>query len=1087
MIKTVASLGIAACLLLAACEGSDDDAGGVDSPASDDSGTNAPLAGGTRPFGDEVLYFLIPDRFANGDPANDCGAYAGECSEDAELDALFEHGFLPSDKGYYHGGDIAGLTAKLDYLADMGVTALWVGPIFRNKPVQDDVSNLHEKSSGYHGYWITDFMNVDPHLGTNEEFAALVEAAHGRGIKVFMDIITNHTADVIEYADEDYTYLSKEDVPYVDVEGRAFDDRDYAYDGQGEGDFPTMDVDGFPHMPVVPEGETNVKNPAWLNEPLLYHNRGDTSFTGENSLYGDFFGLDDLFTERREVVEGMIDIYAHWIDEYRIDGFRIDTTKHVNIEFWQAFGPAIEEAAREAGIEHFFAFGEVYDDEYEPAFRSVFSTRGLLQSTIDFGFQVAARDFASRGAATTDLERFFALDDYYTDADSDAYSQPVFLGNHDMGRFGHFLLQDQPDAGDEELLARSRLGHALMFFGRGQPVVYYGDEQGFTGDGGDKDAREDMFPSEVAVYNDNRLIGSSASTAEDNFDPTHPLYTTLSELAAVYAEHPALRRGVQLHRYAEDDAGLYAFSRVLHDDPIEYLVVMNNSAETRSAEVPTYSARASFEQLYGDGDVSASAGDEGTVALTLPPFGVSVLRADQALEWINDAAPELSLELTGSTDTGEPDRHVLYAASKDGYETVERLRVRAEIDTDQLHRVDFAASVDGGDFMSLGTDYGKPYQVFYDAASLAEGASVVFRATLTTPDGLERVVESEPQRIEVSTPELAGPKYDHAIVHYRRADGDYGGAEDCWGVHAWGEAVATETAWEAPLCMIGEDDFGRFAAVELASTTAPVNFIVHTPAGDTVGVDREPGGDRRFDAAEHPEIWIREGDETVYTSNPELSSDTSRLRLHYRRPAGDYEGWGLHVWGDTSTPTDWNDPLLPVTTDGFGVVFDVPLLDEASMLSYIIHKGDEKDPGPDQNVDFSVTAHELWQVQGADPETPYILPVDDADTAVIHYRRPQGDYEDWGLHLWGDVAEETLSAVSWENPLQPAGSDAFGVLFEVPLTASAESIGYIIHKGDEKDPDNDLGLSFASDGYEVWQLQGAEVATPHLLPLEANY
>ena len=1093
--KTPCALALALLLPLAACSDSDDDGGGGPDgqpPGDGDVGAIAPLAGGTRDFRDEVLYFMLPDRFANGDPANDCGFYTEECPDDAGPDdGLFEHGYLPSDKGYYHGGDIAGLVSKLDYLEGMGVTALWVGPILKNKAVQDDVSNLHERSGGYHGYWITDFMNVDPHFGTNAEFAALVDAAHRRGIKVFMDIITNHTADVIKYADEDYAYVPKADAPYLDAAGQPFDDRDFAWDGGGgEGgtdDFPSLDLASFPHEPVVPEGEEGIKNPAWLNDPLLYHNRGDTSFTGENSLYGDFFGLDDLFTERREVVDGMIDIYRHWIETYKVDGFRIDTTKHVNVEFWQAFGPAIEQAATAAGIEHFFAFGEVYDEQYSPAFRSVFSTRGELQSTIDFGFQSAARDFASRSAATSELAGFYAFDDYYTDADSDAYAQPVFLGNHDMGRFGRFLLDDQPEASDAELLARNRLGHALMFFGRGQPVIYYGDEQGFTGDGGDKDAREDMFPSTVDVYNDNVLIGSSASTAEDNFDTSHPLYELIAELSAVYSGHEALRGGVQIQRHASDEAGLFAFSRILPDDPVEYLVAMNNAAETVSAEVPTYSARASFEQVYGDGSVTVSAGDEGLVSLTLPPFGITVLRADQPLAGTGEAAPGLTLELSGSTESEEADSHVLYSGTKDGYETFERLRVRAVPTTDRLHSVTFEASVDGGGFVPLGTDRGKPYEVHYDASALAEGESVTFRATLTTLDGQTSTAESAPQTITVTSPELAGPRYDQAIVHYRRADGDYGDAGGCWGVHVWGESVEEETAWEDPICMTGEDDFGRFAVVDLASTVAPVNFIVHTPAGDTVGVDREPGGDRSFDAAEHPQIWLIEGDENVYLANPALSSDTTRLRLHYRRPDGDYEGWGLHVFGDTTMPTDWMAPLEPVSSDDFGVVFDVPLADGAETLGYVIHKGDEKDPGPDQSIDFASSAYELWQVEGADPEAPHILPVEDADTAIIHYSRPDGDYEGWGLHLWGDVTEATLANVTWETPLSPSRRDAFGLVFEVPLTETARSIGYIIHKGDEKDPDGDLGLELSVDGYEVWQRRGAPVGSPHVLPAKANF
>ncbi len=508
-----------------------------------------------HPFSDEVLYFAIPDRFDDGNPANNCGAYDGPCVAGDTQENVLTHGYLPSDKGYYHGGDIAGLRERLPYLEGLGVSAIWVGPIFRNKPVQSDTTNLYGHSSGYHGYWILDYLHVDPHLGTNAEFAALVDDAHARGMKVFMDIVTNHTADVIQL--EGHTgYRNKRDFPYRDVNGVAFDDSDYAYAGQADYTFPEVDASSFPYVPTVPAGETDAKNPAWLNDPLLYHNRGNTSFSGENSLYGDFFGLDDLWTERREVVEGMVDIYSFWIEEFGVDGFRIDTTKHVNLEFWQVFGPEILDAARGAGIEDFFAFGEVFDQQFGSPFMSHFSTQGRLQSTIDFGFQLAARDFASQGGATDGLRAFFETDDWYTDADSNAYAQPTFLGNHDMGRIGYFLQRvDQVGASDAELLARSRLAHALMFFARGQPVVYYGDEQGFTGDGGDKDAREDMFANAVPVYEDNDLIGTDETTSDDNFDPSHPLFQAIRQYANLYHHHPALRTGAQIHRFSSDGPG----------------------------------------------------------------------------------------------------------------------------------------------------------------------------------------------------------------------------------------------------------------------------------------------------------------------------------------------------------------------------------------------------------------------------------------------------------------------------------------------------------------------------------------------------
>src|SRR4029453_16885052 len=110
---------------------------------------------------------------------------------------------------------------------------------------------------------------------------------------------------------------------------------------------------------------------------------------------------------------------------------------------------------------------------------SHFSTQGRLQSTIDFGFQLAARDFASKSVATDSLRTFFESDDWYTDTDSNAYAMPTFLGNHDMGRIGYFLQRvDQVGASDAELLPPSGAHPPLIFFRRGQPVIYYGDEQG---------------------------------------------------------------------------------------------------------------------------------------------------------------------------------------------------------------------------------------------------------------------------------------------------------------------------------------------------------------------------------------------------------------------------------------------------------------------------------------------------------------------------------------------------------------------------------------------------------------------------------
>ena len=138
----------------------------------------------------EQFYFVMADRFANGTTANDRGGLS---------DDRLVSGFDPASRGFYHGGDLQGLRERLDYIKGLGTTAVWLTPSFKNRPVQGTGENV---SAGYHGYWITDFEQIDPHLGTNAELTRLIDAAHARGMKVFFDIITNHTADVIDYREQ---------------------------------------------------------------------------------------------------------------------------------------------------------------------------------------------------------------------------------------------------------------------------------------------------------------------------------------------------------------------------------------------------------------------------------------------------------------------------------------------------------------------------------------------------------------------------------------------------------------------------------------------------------------------------------------------------------------------------------------------------------------------------------------------------------------------------------------------------------------------------------------------------------------------
>jgi glycosidase len=534
---------------------------------------------------DEVIYFVLPDRFENGDRTNDKGGLSGD---------RMVTGFDPSHKGFYHGGDLAGLVQRLDYIQGMGATAIWFAPIFRNKPVQGGPG---EESAGYHGYWVTDFTSVDPHFGSDAEFKAFVDAAHARGMKVYMDIITNHSADVIQYAEcpnSACSYRSRADYP------------DKAY------------------TPIVPKGEEKVKVPAWMNDVQYYHNRGNTTFRGENSIMGDFVGLDDFATENPRVVEGFIDVYKGWIDRFGIDGYRIDTARHVNPEFWAVFAPAIMAHAKGRGIPNFHIFGEVASDGIDVQAQALHTRVAKLPTVLDFVFRRAAIETVTGRAGTDLLATLFEGDDLYEGGKQTAKQLPTFLGNHDFGRFAREMRVAHPEADDAEILQRVLLGHAMMMTLRGVPTIYSGDEQGFAGDGNDQDAREDMFPSKVAVYNDNDLVGTDATTADSNFDTRHPIYTAIADLAKLRHEQVALRRGDQIVRNYSEKPGLFAASRIDPASGEHVLIAFNTSKEALNANVEVEKSVKKLEVLRGN--CPSAPRLAGSVAVSLPAFGYMVCK-----------------------------------------------------------------------------------------------------------------------------------------------------------------------------------------------------------------------------------------------------------------------------------------------------------------------------------------------------------------------------------------------------------------------------------------------------------------------------
>jgi glycosidase len=540
---------------------------------------------------DEVIYFLLPDRFENGDDGNDRGGLKGD---------RLRTGYDPTHKGFYHGGDLKGLTARLDYIQALGATAIWLGPIYRNKPVQGAPG--HE-TAGYHGYWITDFTRVDPHFGTNDDLRAFIAASHARGMKVYLDIITNHTADVIRYREcDDCAFRSPADFPWTrrgGPDGAVINEGFLGEHVTTAENFARLKRSDYAYTPYVPKDEATIKVPAWLNDPIWYHNRGNTTFKGDTTTLGDFVGLDDLMTENPRVVQGFIDIYGHWIDEFGIDGFRIDTAKHVNPEFWQAFVPAMIERAKARGIPHFHIFGEVFTDAVDPASLAIHTRIDRLPSVLDFAFRAATIRTVAGDAPTEVLAQLFNADVLYEGGSQTALTLPTFVSNHDVGRFAWFARRTFPQASDEEIMKRVLLAHAMMFTLRGVPVIYAGDEQGFTGDGGDQDAREDMFASQVDSYNDNRLLGSSHTTAQSNFDTSHPIFKAIAELARLRHEQTALRRGVQIIRNYRDVPGLFAVSRLDEQTGREIVVAFNTSNTPLHANVEIDPRTRAFTSLHG--------------------------------------------------------------------------------------------------------------------------------------------------------------------------------------------------------------------------------------------------------------------------------------------------------------------------------------------------------------------------------------------------------------------------------------------------------------------------------------------------------
>jgi glycosidase len=644
------------------------------------------------------IYFVMPDRYANGDPANDRGGASGNRSLT---------GYDPADIGWYHGGDLEGLTGSctdtrtgLARIKGLGFTAIWLAPVVVNQWVQGD-------SASYHGYWGLDFTQVDPHLGTEAEFKVFADCAHSLGLKVYLDVVVNHTADVILLSGGT-TYRSPAEEPYRDCKGKPYSAQRYA----GGKRFPCLSARYQPRQAIVLPEKRSLKRPAWLNDVTRYHNRGDIEFSSCSVgcfEQGDFFGLDDVFTEQPFVVNGLAKVWGDWIRAYKIDGFRVDTAKHVDRAFFRAWTPRIRAAARAAGVPALDVFGEVFETD-AATLASFVRERGVPE-VIDFPLQDALMRYAGGSAGARGISTRLGDDDYFRLPNGQAPSPVTFLGNHDVGRAA-LKIKEQGGGEGAELLARDLLGHSLLYLLRGAPAVFYGDEVGMVGRGGDKAARQDLFPTAVAEWRTEERVGSGPIGAGSSFDLVdHPVSRHLRALGALRATHPALSTGASFVRLARE--GSLVVSRIDRAARVEYVAAFNASEEPMSVTVQTATPSSTWSSLLGSATASASLAN-GRLSLRVPPLSAALYRADASLP--RRGAPKLTVRVA-------PDRFT------------NLLRVAASSTSVDPLEVTIAVERPGKRWMPLGTDDGAPYGVFVDPRDFERGQKVSFVAVARASDG----------------------------------------------------------------------------------------------------------------------------------------------------------------------------------------------------------------------------------------------------------------------------------------------------------------------------------------------------------------
>jgi glycosidase len=508
-----------------------------------------------RDWRDQVVYHLLIDRFDNA--AEDLQPYDGQRKPTGELD--------PEQGNIFQGGQIRGITRRLDYIRQLGATTIWISPPFKNRS---------ERTDCYHGYGIQNFLAVDPRFGTLADLQELVREAHKRGMYVVLDIIINHTANNWGYADDsEPTYSHGKEFPFGFW--RCADGRQVA-----------------PHQVQELSTEDGVW-PQELQSPDCYKRQGKIGdMQSENFAEvtdGDTGSMKDLDLRNPTVCDTLIRCFKWWIAQTDCDGYRIDTVKHMRPGPVSDFINAIREYALSIGKHNFLLYAEIVgDDELLQKYIGQ-NTPGAdgeqdyprLSACLDFPLYFELDDVVKgKKSAQTLRDRYERLQHHYRDYSRAGSYYVTFVDNHDQI---HRPFKRLLNEAEDERIATLAIGYLLTSMGI--PCIYYGTEQGFDGGGDTAEmVRECMFGGEWGPF------GGSPG---HHFNPKSPIFRATARLADLRKQEPALRYGRQYFQNVSWDGGkfgpaddpnqLFAYTRVL--DTTSLLTVLNPALVKRTALV----------------------------------------------------------------------------------------------------------------------------------------------------------------------------------------------------------------------------------------------------------------------------------------------------------------------------------------------------------------------------------------------------------------------------------------------------------------------------------------------------------------------